>query len=49
MEQNNQPVAPTSGNDPIGNIMENLAVNARDFIDNTFQGDQRSKEEIAEK
>ena len=27
---------------------ENLAVNVRDWVDNTFQGDKRTKEEIAE-
>ena len=39
----------------IGNIanqisgsLEDAAVNVRDFIDNTLQGDQRSKEEIRE-
>lgn len=30
-----------------GGFMEDLAVGVRDFIDNTFQGDQRSREEIA--
>jgi len=36
------------GDNPVGNFMEDLAVGARDFIDNTFQGDLRSKDEIRE-
>ena len=32
---------------PIGQLLEGGAVNVRDFIDNVFQGDQRTKEEIA--
>ena len=31
---------------PISQLMESATVNARDFIDNTFQGDQLSKDDI---
>ena len=48
MEELNNSTDSTRGGNPVGNIMENLAVNARDFIDNTFQGDLRSKDEIRE-
>ena len=34
--------------DPVRNFTENLAVSAVDFIDNTFQGDQRTREEITQ-
>ena len=30
----------------VSGVMEDAAVNVRDFIDNNLQGDQRSKEEI---
>ena len=39
--------ADKTNTDPVRNFTENLAVSAVDFIDNTFQGDQRSREEIA--
>ena len=32
----------------VSGAMENAAVNVRDFVDNTFQGDQRSKDQIRE-
>ena len=32
----------------ISGAMEDAAVNVRDFVDNTFQGDQRSKDQIRE-
>ena len=33
----------------ISGAMEDAAVNVRDFVDNTFQGDQRSKDQIRER
>lgn len=33
---------------PIGGLMEQLAVGARDFVDNVFQGDQLTKDQIRE-
>ena len=35
-------------NNPVSNLMEHGAVVVKDFIDNTFQGDQRTKTEIGE-
>ena len=46
-EEYNTKVQPSQDLDPTAKFIENnLSVPIRDFIDNTFQGDQRSKEDI---
>ena len=43
-----QEAKPDTIDNPVGQFMENMNVNIRDFIDNTFEGDKRSKDEIRE-
>ena len=52
LQQEFEKNAPASSNpimkaaDNVSGLMEDAAVNVRDFIDNNLQGDQRSKEDI---